>query len=77
MIGATNDRARPRPWRHADDAPSAVREGERGRAGSAARRPLLRDHPDRLLDGQLRPVGRGPLKDIVYQDHWAPRTPAS
>src|SRR3989454_2256866 len=46
--------ARAGPRRHADDATPALREGDRGRPGAAARRALVRDPADRLPDGALR-----------------------
>src|SRR5207245_900456 len=46
--------ARSRAGSHPGDAPPPLREGDRGRAGPAARRALVRHPSDRLSDGPLR-----------------------
>ncbi len=63
--------ARPRPRHDADDAahPATARRSMR----SSACRPAYHSYailPIGWPMGRFGPLGRGPLKDVVYGDHW-------
>jgi nitroreductase len=64
-----------RSRRHADHASPPLREGDRGRAGTAARRALVRHRADRLSAGEVRPRRPWPAQGICLRGSVGPAVP--